>query len=514
MVHDSAYGFLVGRSMQRGSPPNTTLTADTSKISVDKPVFIAAWSPGQYAVPLFFEKLGLTLGRSALLTSALFSALGVAGLYFLFLTLGFSKETALWSLALIASQRYFARLFLEYHGGEILLFGATPWILLFALRHQDLAAGAMAALLALFLTGFFFKTAFAIGAAAILLSLWLIETFPKDCWTRRSARYAARACGLFLVFYALVHFGFMSRGWNQTRRVKGVGFTPQQISLEATYQLYMMLPWAEARLPHQAYPFAGRTPVRKALLRMSQATHTRGYRYALSLLLMALLYALARRNPDRRYLLVVAAFSLTYTLAFVALCVVHGEAMLAPRHFRPVSLLLIPGAVGLLQSWPRRWPRRAIFAAGILLCLYEGGVCWRLYRMRGARLALGQDGLSHNGYGRKVPQYEESGLAMIHALDKSLPPGNNLFYITDPALSLEITRSRILMMEPYGGLLKRKFRGKVDNLVVLLPVKYIENGTAHVALDCFIDMPQKWETLRTPSLVAFYQGPWRPALSP
>ena len=76
---DSAFGFLVLKSMEEGAGFNTGSMPDPENIAEDRQEFMTWWSPGQYLVPSFVTQLGLIFGRAIVLTVLLSTILGLWG---------------------------------------------------------------------------------------------------------------------------------------------------------------------------------------------------------------------------------------------------------------------------------------------------------------------------------------------------------------------------------------------------------------------------------------------------
>ena len=177
MFSDPAWGFLTWESMKSGTDFNVIRTSNFNDISRDHLAFLSWWAPGQYLVPAVFEKLGLSLGKASVITTGVFSLLGLVGYYKFLRALEFSHRTSTLSAAVIASTATFSIVFAKYTGGTVLVFGAAPWILLLCVMLKKNKLWGVPLFAAVFLAGAFFKHAFAITALAAVVSLFLYQYF-------------------------------------------------------------------------------------------------------------------------------------------------------------------------------------------------------------------------------------------------------------------------------------------------------------------------------------------------
>ena len=142
---DSANGFLAWRGTLLGAA-NSIISPDPANIARDRGWFLTVWSPGQYLAPGAISLLGVPLGIAMTLTVAL--ALLVSLIGWVMVVRAFAPRTSLALLVavLIGSFHYSTHAFSTYHGGEILLQAATPWLVLTAYRVPEMD-GVPAALL-------------------------------------------------------------------------------------------------------------------------------------------------------------------------------------------------------------------------------------------------------------------------------------------------------------------------------------------------------------------------------
>lgn len=129
MTFDSAYGFIVLRSMMAGGPFNYVPTPDPENIANNIETFLTWWSPGQYLVPGIFIRIGANYGLAISLTTLLATLAGVLG----WLRFAGSFDVSCFVLTLFAAGlvtfRYATVPFTAYGGGDTILVGLLPWVL-------------------------------------------------------------------------------------------------------------------------------------------------------------------------------------------------------------------------------------------------------------------------------------------------------------------------------------------------------------------------------------------------
>jgi hypothetical protein len=131
--NDSGWGFLAWRGTLRGAA-NTIITPDKTDIARDTGEFLTHWTPGQYVVPGVISLLGVPLGIAMTLTVGLSLLISLIGWIWVVRTFAPRTNLALPVVILIGSVHYSTHAFSTYHGGEILLQAATPWLILTAYR--------------------------------------------------------------------------------------------------------------------------------------------------------------------------------------------------------------------------------------------------------------------------------------------------------------------------------------------------------------------------------------------
>jgi len=164
-------GMLAWRTLENGGAFNTVTEPDPADISKDRARFLTWWSPGQYLVPGVFTRLGLRLGSALTITTGLALLGCLLGWIRVAKHFALSPQAATLLVVFMSTFRYSTISFHTYNGGEILLQGVTPWLILAGCRVPAVSAAQAAWLAGLVvLVGFFAKLTGLIVAGASLIA--------------------------------------------------------------------------------------------------------------------------------------------------------------------------------------------------------------------------------------------------------------------------------------------------------------------------------------------------------
>lgn len=508
---DPAWGFLVWKSMSAGAGFNQITIPDITDISKDITRFVAWWSPGQYLVPSLLTSLGLSLGHALAVTSLVFNILCITGFYLLFVRLGFSRLTSALSCAIIVTTALFIIQFSTYSGGTILLYGATPWIILFALRFMKMELWHIPALVLVFCVGAFFKHAFALTAVAILVSFFIYQyTESMEFDFGKLFLYGLMILACFFIFYAIVHFGYTTHD-----------LTPNEV---ASTKLAAPVHPVKALL----YSFVG--PIYGAFsigLFFANPLYFQGmdfpetYHYQPAVLIpfllltAAIVYSVVRNRERKLYAAIVLGFLGTYALFFTYFMVSAVDVGTGDRQYRMVGLLLLPAIVEIIRHHPRKLIRVGLLV--IVLFFAASGITNFVWR---TKIINEHDNLSPQGFSHHM--ISRRGLKLLLGLDSNIPAANNLFYVTFPDVALEVHRNRVISsqatQQELENLQRTKYKGRTDNLVLLMEAKLLDDGKAEAILKSFVDYDyEAWHSFaidekKEGTFVVYYQGTLTPAL--
>jgi hypothetical protein len=214
ITDDSAMALLVLRSMLEGSDFGYQLSPDHADISHNIASFITHRTPGEWLIPGLFISVGVKYGLAISLTILLATCAGVAGWARIAVKTGappFVEFLFVMALATFQFNTGGGRSggFLNYHGGEVLLFATAPWSLLALLKclgaRSLIAFGVTVSVAALL---FFMKLTGLVVFAATVLALSAV-----DIARRRRVSGSILAMGIAAAVAALLFQTFwLSRG--------------------------------------------------------------------------------------------------------------------------------------------------------------------------------------------------------------------------------------------------------------------------------------------------------------
>lgn len=493
MYSDSGYGFMVWDSMRRGAAFNYLVSPDSANVSRDVGQFFTTWSPGQYLVPGLVELLGVNLGVAIILIVSIFSALGLAGWLTLYRAFGFSSWTAMVAMAIVACSRHFGLPFGVYNGGEVLLFGGTPWFFLLVWGFRDyrwivpplfLVAGFV--LIFLKLSGLIIA-ACAMAAAAVCAD----ESWRKRRTIAKILMAAATIGIIGLAFY----FGWFSRGWNVLASA-----TPVDWSKILPYTVFVTFAtWGSAVSIGDLVAFVFLNPGR-ALLTSGMPVYYAAFPLALGTFAFVWWRLRARYGEYLRFAFLIAA-------AFAAVMVISwsrgAEIELEERYFRPASLLLFVGVVHVVLGMRSRLPGvfLAVTAAG--LALY-GVVSFAAHARENLCHPLGVRGFRQH-------LLSPAALDFLHSIDApAADGGQTVIYVPSPEIALDVRNARTIVVHIDAASLALlqswTYRGRASRLYVLLQKNLVAQGKAAAVLRSFVDYrSDEWSMIPLGDFVCFFK---------
>ena len=222
---DPSMGFHVLRSMQAGAPFNVISSPDQSDISKNYHEFLTWWSPGQYLVPHLIARLfQLSLGKAIAICVTLVNFIGLTGFYFFFKKIGFTAKVAAISLMLIIAQQAFIIPYINYNGGELLIFSFEGWFLFGCFSIKKFNLTSFLFLLLSGWIGFFLKSSFILMYGAGLLSLWYhlsIDSKKMGIWLKNGVWIGIPA----IISLAVIQMVFLSKGQSPVTVSTGLKLT-------------------------------------------------------------------------------------------------------------------------------------------------------------------------------------------------------------------------------------------------------------------------------------------------
>jgi hypothetical protein len=453
---DPANGLQVLRCMHLGSSFNTFVSPDQSDISQNYTEYLTWWSPGQYLVPYFFKLItGANMGRSIAITIALAELLGLAGLYAFFKKIGFTSQISTLSLLFIVCQQAFMVPFVYYNGGEVLLFAFEGWFLYGCVSITKTDFKLLLFVLLSGWVGFFLKSSFLWVYAAGLVCLWIRLSSTRIGtleWIKKAVWLAIPA----VISFAVIYFGFISKGLTPTSTSNGIKITAETFSFPLASPI--MSGFSVDDLVHGLIFHTG-----KAMFNPGVSV---AVLLLFALLSLLLVFAIIKYVPNNNYKLFIGVFYGTALLFFGAIYLRRVSISYEARHFRIIGLLIVPGVVYLAGQF------KGIFRIAFGLIFVSIAFVSFNYVIKGYQLnnlaAKGSTGIAQ-------PNVDQAALNAVLKLDKE--NSNALFVFISNDTGLEILHNRIITLPAIGDDLKIstddfKYDGFAGPLYIVLPESY------------------------------------------
>jgi hypothetical protein len=493
MYSDSGYGFMVWDSMRRGAAFNYMVSPDSTNISRDVVQFFTTWSPGQYLVPGVVELLGVKLGVAIILIVSIFSALGLAGWLVLYRALGFPPRTAVVAVAIVACSRHFGLPFGVYNGGEVLLFGGTPWFFLLVWSFRDYRWLAPPLLLVAGFVLIFLKLSGLIIAACAIAAA---AVCAEDSWRKRETIAKILMAGATVGIMGLAfYFGWFSRGWNVLASA-----TPIDWPKILPYTVFVTFAtWGSAVSIGDLVAFVFLNPGR-ALLTSGMPVYYAAFPVVLGTFAFVWWRLRARYGEYLRFAFLIAA-------AFAAVMVISwsrgAEIELDERYFRPASLLLFVGVVHALLGVRSRLLGGSLVATAAGLALY-GVLSFAAHARENVRHPLGVRGFRQH-------LVSPAALDFLHSIDVPAADGSRaVIYVPSPEIALDVRNARSIVVHIDAASLALlqswTYRGRVSRLYVLLQKNLVAQGKAAAVLNSFVDYrSDEWSMIPLGDFVCFFR---------
>ena len=491
LSHDAGWGMREWQTFAAGGPINTIISPDAADISRDQANRITWWSPGQYLIPGALTRLGIRLGAALSITAGISLLCCLIGWIHVAKHFALSPRTTTLAVALIATFRYSTLPFGIYNGGEILLQGLTPWLILIGCRVPSTSAFPAAGLAFLAILIAFFAKLTGVMVASIALFAGAVESLVR--LRRITAGVLAGAVGAILAF-GLLYVVWFSHG---TTPASGTGWSFR------VGDVFFALgaPWGAG---------VSWTDMVTSLLFNPRHPVLRGgpENGDLSVLLLFLLPPIflfltvllkGRQQCTRdanliRLLTITACFYAVCALAMSAIFLHGGDVSVEERHLRAAGMLIFVCVLAVASRLPRKSVSR--LAVGVLcgfMSLYGCmAFAYRAWSTKQAEI----DRYS----GTHQPNVDESAIELLRTAFAR--EGRDALFVlpsADAACAFSPS-ARILAnqieLEPEKTILARTYRGKVQGpLYVIVPTRIAQSPKATLLLKEFLDYPlDAWES--------------------
>lgn len=502
MSHDAGWGMQEWRTYIGGGTINTIISPDPADISRDHASLITWWSPGQYLIPGIVTLFGVRLGAALAITAGLSLLCCLLGWIYVAKHFELSPEVATLAVAFIATFRYSTLPFDVYNGGEILLQGLTPWLILAGCRVPLMSALWAAGLACLaILVAFFAKlTGLMVASGALLAGA--VEGLVR--LRRITAGMVAGAVGASLAFGALYVLWF-SHG---ATPASGTGWT-----FRADNVLFVLAgPWSAAVSWMDMLTsllFSPRNPI------LHGGPENGDLSVILWLLLPPVLVFSAVilkgwRKPLRnenlsRLLVITTCFCAFSVLALSAVFSHGGDVSLEERHLRAAGMLILVCVLAVTS----RLARNSVMRIGVIvLCGFMSFYGSTAFAYRA--WSTGRKQIDHYSRTRQ-PSVDESAIEFLRAAF-AREGRDALFVLPSPDAACAFPASaRILSnhveFDTEASLAAQTYHGEVRGpLYVTMPTRVAQSAKAALVLKEFIDYPaDAWQTYSVGGSTIFVQ---------
>jgi hypothetical protein len=354
---DSGVGFLAWRGTLLGAA-NSMIVADPANIAGDTAEFLAFLSPGQYLIPGAISLTGVPLGTAITLTITLSLLASLIG--WVMVVKAFAPQTSLTLLVtvLIGSFRYSTSAFSMYHGGEILLQAATPWLILAANRvpETDAVPAALLAAGTVFVAFLAKLTGIIIVAAALVASSLVVLRFGR----RITYGMIGGAIGA-LAALAILYVAFFSKGGTAVS-VTNWSLPFRSIALASLVPWVAGMSWSDL-IKWIFFPTIGMFDMPIAFL---------AFLVPPAILVAGLVLYWQPQTINEKKFRLFSLYFYTVVVAVFILLYIHGALIgLEERHFRSAgTLLFVCAAFSALAAKIPRWARGSFLVLCALMALY------------------------------------------------------------------------------------------------------------------------------------------------
>ena len=356
--NDTGHSFLAWRGTLLGAV-NSVIFPNPANIAQDySPRFLTAFSPGTYMIPGAISLMGVPLGIAMTLTVFLSTLACLIGWVMVIRVFAPQTGLALLVTVLIGCFRYSTLEFGIYHGGEILLQGATPWLILAAYRIPEtnlapaalLAAGAVFAAFLAKLSGLIY-----VGAALLAGSLVALA------FGRRITNGMIGGALGALAAFAVLYFAFLSRGWTAVSET-GWGLPFGSMAFAGLVPWVAGMSWADLMGPI-VFPSNDFWHMSITYLAVIVAP-------AVLVIGIVLNWRPQTANEAKLKLFSLLFYGVV-TAVFIVLFIHGAEISLEERHFRSAgTLLFVCAATSALAARTPKWARGLFFIFCSTMALY------------------------------------------------------------------------------------------------------------------------------------------------
>lgn len=456
---DPGTSFAVWTEMIMGGDFNKMTLPHPSNIQKDLSLFLTWWTPGQYLFPGAISQLTNTsLGAASLITTVFFSIIGLIGWKKVYEQFSVEPSIIAICLMMLVSSRLFTTNFINYTGGELLIFGGQPWSIYFFLKYRHRYGLLFVSLLLISLVCFVLKSSYTIGLGAIATCAGFF--FIEDWYCTKkinSSFYTVLVVGVCaIVYFLLTQVFFLRLGTNPTTG-SAIKFVPLPSSFEILgYPLTQWLNLSELYLKLNTFNYSPIGPLYGIV----------------SVLSFGVVLLISIKMPNSILKTVFLGFYIFYCALFLFFYNTGAEISIEYRHLKIMAYLFLPLLLQFL-SQKQRWGQIALtllfiinFANGVFI---YGAKKWEIYQ---------NNIVGNSGYTLKHLTQED--LDFIHNHDDANALGRIWFFVPT-SLNVEVKYGRKLLSgfnfkaSEAGGFVQQQYLGKAEKIYCVLHKYYLDS---------------------------------------
>jgi hypothetical protein len=508
LSQDPSQGVMEWRTLVAGGPINSIITPDPADISRDRATLVTWWSPGQYLMPGIFTLLGIRLGTAFTITVGVSLLSCLLGWIQVAKHFALSPRTATLAVLFIATFRYSTIPFGIYSGGEILLQGITPWLILMGCRVPFISALRAGGLACLAIWIAFFAKLTGVMVASAALFAGAVEALVR--MRRITAGMVAGAVGAILALGSL-YVAWFSRG---TTPASGTGWSFRF----GDVFFALAAPWgAGISWGDILAAFLRRSVLHGEVATFDARPITGGDPSAIVWFFLPPVLVFATvilkgwhlRADDAnlsRLLVITAGFYAVCVLAMSAIFLHGGDVNFEDRHLRAAGTLIFVCVLAVVGRLPQKSVYR--FTVGIfcvLMALYGGiSLVYRAWSTKQGEI---------DRYSRTRQPIVDRQAIEFAKVAFAREGRNSVFVLPSAEIAcVFLPGARILSnhveYESEAIISARTYRGKVQGrLYVIMPTRIAQSGKGTLLLKEFLDYPlDAWERHSFGSSTVFVQG--------
>ena len=487
---DPGTALAAWQSMLLGGPFNSIRLPNPQDISQDNYLFVTWWTPGHYLLPGLFSKLGLSLGAASLVLTFIFSILGLVGWYKVYERLNIDPEILFFCLCMIASSRLFTTNFVNYTGGELLIFGGQPWSIYIFLKYQHKPVRLFCGLLVVSLVCFFLKSSYTIGLGAIGIcaGLFFVENWQNPSHRKNAFWSMTAVFCCCVVYFAVTQWGFLKLGANPTSSQGAFNlFAPSYEILS-----YPFLQWLGIG---DFYNLLQRRHFIIDLRLVNVLYHI------LSIAGLFLIGFIVWKIPKSSAKTLFMGFYLMYIAVFLYLFNTSADVSLEHRHLKILAYLFLPLLCQYLQ------PYRNTYAVLIVILLVANTSYGLLTYVLKKKEVYQTYVTGKSGYAIKF--LTQSDLDFIHSKDDPAHPERIWFFVpTSPNVEVKYGRKLLsgfnFEASRIGNYVHNTYQSKSEKIFCVLN-RHFDQKSAHPSLSKMFP-EYRFKVVKTSHEIVIYEG--------